>query len=225
MKTAFLLLTLFALTAGGCKQSNRNNAKNAENSTLKMHKFNDVSLLPEGIAYEGELKDGIRYSDKSGEHIVIIAETGEYYNPQNEQRNDGMDAELFAYHFDVNKDNTVKQTWRVYDFYKDCPVDIAANFIENTFQATDLNDDGIAEIWLAYITGCKGDVSPWDMKIIMYEGKQKFAMRGTQKIIMQGEIFGGEYQFDNAFNNGLKVFQDFAKKLWNENGVIDYDKK
>jgi hypothetical protein len=219
MKKTLIILSAFAFISSSYgRATSKEKNVNSTNTLLKVLKIDDVSQLPKGITYKGEFKDGIRYFDKSGEHIVIITETGEY------RRNEyGNDAELFAYNFAVNEDNTIKQIWKVYDFYQECPVDIAANFVENTFQITDLNNDGIAEIWLVYIIGCKGDVSPWDMKIIMYEGNQKFAMRGKQKNVAEEWIFGGEYKFDSAFDNGAKVFRDFAKKLWNENGVVYYN--
>jgi len=215
MMKKVIILLLLGLT---CLQSKAQNPQQ-----LRISRINDVSVLPQGIVYQGKFKDGIRYSDNLGEHIVIITETGIYYNKNNEQGNQGNDAELFAYHFDINKDGSIKQTWRVYDFYKDCPVEIAANFIENAFQITDLDNDGIAEIWLVYIKGCHGDVSPWEMKIIMYEGLQKFAIRGEQKVEVGDYSYGGNYKFDNAFNNSPKVFRDFAIKLWNKNLIMKFE--
>ncbi|HRI34938.1 MAG TPA: hypothetical protein PLD02_14410, partial [Saprospiraceae bacterium] len=131
--------------------------------------------------------------------------------------NNGADAELFTYHYLV-KGDIAFQTWRVYDFISDCPVDIEAKFVKNSFQVTDLNQDGIGEIWILYKIVCHGDVSPCDMKIIMYHGQQKYAMRGQNKVqISDKEFYGGDYKFDKAFNYGPKEFLEFAKKLWDEN--------
>jgi hypothetical protein len=125
--------------------------------------------------------------------------------------------ELYANHF-ILKGNDTLQTWRVYDFISDCPVDIEAKFIKNSFQVTDLNQDGRGEIWIMYKTVCHGDVSPSDMKIIMYQGQQKYAIRGQNKVqITDKEFYGGKYKIDKAFANGPKVFLTFAKKLWDKN--------
>ncbi|WP_036041345.1 hypothetical protein [Leptospira alstonii] len=52
----------------------------------------------------------------------------------------------------------------------------------------------------------------------MYEGCQKFAMSGQNKVkLADTEFYGGEYKFDQTFHNGPKEFLEFAKKLWNEN--------
>jgi len=178
----------------------------------------DSGSVPKGIKYEGKIKDGLRWTDKSGDNIVIITETG-FYTSQAKKDEDmvNRNAELFAYHF-INKEDSLKQTWKVYDFIKDCPLDIEASFIKNTFQVTDLNKDGVAEVWLMYKTVCHGDISPCDMKIIMYQGQQKFAMRGQNKVkVSDTEFYGGNYKFDDAFNKGPEVFKEFAKKLWSKN--------
>lgn len=171
--------------------------------------------LSKDIKTEGKINEVLGFSDNLGEHIIITSETGIYQNTKFKHENDGQDAELFAYHF-VKKQDSLKLIWKVYDFIKDCPVDIEASFIKNTLQVTDLNKNGVAEIWLMYKTVCHGDVSPSDLKIIMYEGNQKHAMRGQTKVkISEKEYIGGTYKFDKVFENSSDAFKNFAKKLWN----------
>lgn len=131
----------------------------------------DLSNLPKGIIYEGKIKNAVCWADISGDNITILTETGIHQNKKIVHELDGGDAEIFAYNFKITKDSAI-QAWRVHDFIYDCPVDIEARFIKNTFQITDLNHDGIGEIWMMYKTSCGGDVSPSDMKIIMYQGLQ-----------------------------------------------------
>jgi hypothetical protein len=176
----------------------------------------EKSKLPAGVKYTGKLKNAIRWTDKSGDNILVTAETGIYHNPKFKHESDGSDAELYAGHYIVG--DTLQLTWKVYDFISDCPVDLEASYIKNTLQVTDLNNDGIGEVWLMYKTVCHGDVSPLNMKIIMYEGTQKFAMRGHNKVqVGEKKYDGGDYKFDEAFNAGPKVFRDFALRLWNKN--------
>ncbi|SFD65161.1 M949_RS01915 family surface polysaccharide biosynthesis protein [Flavobacterium phragmitis] len=194
---------------------------------LKVEKI-DSTQFPASIKYEGFIKNAVRWKDKLGDNIVITTETGYHINPKFEHDSDGSDAELFAYHYIVSE-NKAKQTWRVYDFISDCPVDIVASFVKNTFQVTDLNHNGIAETWLMYKTVCHGDVSPSNMKVIMYEGNQKYAMRGTNKV-MDGiedngkqHFSGGEYKLDENFKKGPNVFKEFAQKLWKDNLIETWD--
>ena len=177
----------------------------------------DLTKLPQGINYEGQIKTAVRWTDSLGDNIAILTETGVFQNKKSKHEDGGQDAELFAYHYLVKADSAF-QTWRVYDFISDCPLDVEARFIKNAFQVTDLNQDGISEVWLMYKTACHGDISPCDMKIIMYQGQQKYAMRGHNKVkVSEKEFYGGDYKFDTIFQNGLKIFRDFAKKMWDKN--------
>jgi len=190
----------------------------------------DLKTLPKGINYEGKIKNAVRWKDNSGDNIVITSETGNYLNKKVVHENEGVDAELFAYHFLFINDSAV-QTWKVRDYIFDCPVDITAKFVKNAFQVTDLNNDGVAEIWLMYKTVCHGDVSPFNMKIIMYQGQQKYAMRGQNKVSEGTDekgfehFLGGEYTYDPAFANGPKEFLAFAKKLWEKNIMENWEEE
>lgn len=171
--------------------------------------------LPKEISFKGKFKNAVYWEDKNGKNIALITETGEYPSI-NEKYEDYRDAELYGYHF-LMQDNSIRQIWKINDYIKDCPVDIEANFIKDII-ITDINMNGIAEIWLIYKIACHGDVSPPVMKIIMYEGKQKFAMRGTRKVkISESEYEGGEYEFDLSFKKGPTQFKQFAQNLWKEN--------
>lgn len=182
----------------------------------------DTIKLPVEIKFIGKIKTAVLWKDKLGENIVLTTETGETIN-KTAFSDDYRDAALYAYHYIVGKDSTYL-TWKVYDFIKECPVDIEANFIKNTFQVTDLNNNGIAEVWLMYKTVCHGDISPSEMKIIMYQGQQKYAMRGQNKVqVSEKEFYGGDYRFDNAFTEGPAIFKDFAKKLWDKNIIKTWE--
>lgn len=175
----------------------------------------DITKIPKEIKYNGQLKNAVTWKDKLGENFVLTCETGEFKTKNSE--NDGRDSEIYAYHYIRSKD-VLKQNWKIYDFIKDCPLDIEASFLKNTLTITDLNKDGIGEIWIMYKTACHGDISPSEMKIIMYQDKLKSAMRGENRIkVSDKEYYGGSYTFDKAFNEAPNYYREFAKKLWNQN--------
>ena len=175
----------------------------------------DVNKIPIEIKYNGKIKSAITWNDKLGKNFVLTCETGEFETKNSE--NNGRDSQIYAYHFILSK-NIIKQNWIIYDYIKDCPVDIEASFLKNTLYITDLNNDGIGEIWIMYKIVCHGDVSPCEMKIIMYQGKQKLAMRGQNRVkVSDKEYYGGNYTFDKAFNEAPNYYKDYAKKLWNKN--------
>lgn len=177
----------------------------------------DFNKIPKFIKYSGKLKNVISWLDSMGEHYIITSETG-IYTPENSQ-DDGSNAEIFAYHY-VVKNTKYERVWKVYDFIKECPVEIEAKFRKNTLHITDLNNNGVKEIWLMYRKVCHGDISPLEMKIIMYEGTQKYAMRGHNKVkISENEYSGGDYKYDEKFINAPDSFRQFSQKMWNENVV------
>ncbi len=175
--------------------------------------------IPKGISYKGDLINSYNWVDRSGEHLLILSETGVFQNPAFDHEMDGGDAELFATHYILNKSIPV-QTWKIYDFIRDCPVDLNASFVEDSFRVTDLNNNGLAEIWIAYTTVCHGDVSPSTLKLMMYEGNKKHAMRGETMIFANtAHSDGGTYTMDQSFKAADDVIKDYAMQLWNESMV------
>jgi len=173
----------------------------------------DKSSIPSYVQYKGNIKNAVSWTDNAGSHIVITTETGAY-ETKTAGGSDGSDAELYAYHYDSSN----KRTWQIYDYIRDCPVDMEVNFVKNSFAVTDLDNDGFAEIWLMYKTVCRGDVSPAGMKIIMVENNTKHAMRGRNKVHQGGGQYeGGEYNYDEAFKNAPAVFKTYAQELWKKN--------
>lgn len=173
-----------------------------------------ATSIPKYIKFIGQVKNAVQWTDSLGKHIVITTETG--ITPS-KTAEDSRDAALYAFHYLSNGDS-LKLIWKFQDFIRECPVDIEATYIKNTFAVTDLNKNGKAEVWLMYKTGCRGDVSPSEMKIIMYEGEKKYAVRGRNKTrISETDFEGGEYHFDEAFKKSSEVFQQYAKQLWEKN--------
>jgi len=174
--------------------------------------------VPKAITYEGRIINAVNWTDKKGKHIIITTETGIHNSSKfSHDDNDGADAELFAYHY-IKIGNSYKLQWKVYDYISDCPVDIEANFIKNTLHITDLDNNGLVEVWLMYTKVCHGDVSPSEMKIIMYQGNQKYGMRGENRIqLNENEYMGGDYKFDKDFEESPAGFKKFARIMWNEN--------
>ncbi|TRW23524.1 hypothetical protein FMM05_12750 [Flavobacterium zepuense] len=180
------------------------------------------ATLPQSITYQGKIINAVKFKDSHGKTIVVTTETGEYPSKAEDDES-YRDAELFAYCY-VLVDGSWKQQWKMYDFSKECPVDLEANFVKNTFALTDLDKNGTAEVWLMYNTGCHGDPSPIAMKVILYEGTKKYAMRGTTKVrVSETKYEGGEYTFDEPFKQAPKVFEEYAIKLWNKNISIGYN--
>jgi len=77
--------------------------------------------------------------------------------------------------------------------------------------------DGITEISIPYVSICRGGMDPGVMKLIMYEGNTKYALRGSTSIMCKSEHhYGGEYKPSDNLNSN-KTFMEFLKKHWDRN--------
>ncbi|MET0298208.1 MAG: hypothetical protein ABW036_00560 [Flavitalea sp.] len=179
---------------------------------LKLKKL-DVNDIPKAIHFAGDLVEAVRWTDNTGDNMVILT-LADNIPGETKSNNDNRSAALYAYHYLITGESN-KQTWKVYDYVEDCPVDMVLSFVDKSFAVTDLNKDGKAEVWIMYKVSCQGDVSPVPMKIIMYQDNKKFAVRGTTKVrFSENETVGGEYVFDEAFKTAPVLFRQYADKLW-----------
>ncbi len=219
-------VALGLLISCGEKDSKNMETESAQKDSVtpaetEMTKFSVESLskkqLPKGLTFDGNVMFIKKYVDNSGEHIVLLTETGVIPSKKIVNFEGENDAKIYAYDFLMEK-GTEKQTWKIHDFITNCEFDLLMDFKEKAFQITDLNKNGIAEIWTMYSMTCTSDVSPSELKLIMYEGDKKHAMRGYTLVdIGNNEKMGGEFKLDENFNSSGKEIQDYAKKLWKEN--------
>ena len=183
--------------------------------------------IPSQIEYKGTVLNAVKWTDKSGENYVVLTDTIKE-TPSDYIEDEYADTkEIFAYHYVLSNDSMLK-LWRVYDYVSKCDYDITVSFFMNAFRITDLNNDSIAEVWLMYKLACRSDVSPATMKIIMHQGKEKYAMRGENKAIYgkdeKGNVLfnGGNFKADTALQKN-KIFYNYALKLWNENLIENWE--
>ncbi len=173
-----------------------------------------ATTIPKKIAYVGQIKNAVQWTDSTGQHIVITTETGVTPSKSVPRY---RDAALYAFHY-VETGDSLKLIWKMQDYIKECDVDVEVTYIKNSFAVTDLDKNGKAEIWLLYKLGCRGGVDPEDMKMMMYEGEKKYAIRGSTKIkFSETDFEGGEYKLDEAFKKAPEAFQKYAKQLWEKN--------
>lgn len=108
---------------------------------------------------------------------------------------------------------------------KNCEFDISTYFIDPALSVTDLNGNGTNEIWIMYRLGCKSDVSPWPLKLILYEGKEKSAIRGETRDY--SETYAAEQdsrkKIDDNFKNGDDRILNYALKLWKKNNIPNWE--
>lgn len=174
--------------------------------------------IPKNMPYKGGFTDALQYTDREGIHVLIMTED---VTTSKGDGDDARTASLYAFSYLKNSNSATLQ-WKMYDFAGPCQEDVEATYKDNAY-VTDLDKNGVAEVWLTYIEACKGDVSPSDMKVIMHEGVKKFAMRGTTRVKVNAtDYMGGNYTFDEAFKAAPPSFRDYAMQLWKKNVREDH---
>lgn len=255
IKHLLFILLLFILAS--CSNSKSSDAvENKKDSTvinnspaIKNKSAKDsltaVSLLqndlPATISFKGNsFYSAYKWYDKTGWNLLVLStSTTSAKNKEIEEVENS--AELFARQYNLKDPAKPVVTWDMYDAELRCIFDITCAFIN--IATTDLDSNGIKETFIAYKTSCRSDVSPATMKLIMHEGKKKYALRGkmiftmpdvsdtlfpdTREIdlskISKAEIEKTIYRdwgcFDNAndFKTAPPKFLEFAKQFWRDN--------
>jgi hypothetical protein len=184
---------------------------------LEMLKF-DRKEIPSDIKYKGRVMGGAKWKDANGENLLIITET-EIQNGKDKEGNDVISKEIFGYNYILQSDGS-STLWQINDFVKECEFDLFLNYHANSLTITDLNDNGIAESTFLYRMSCKSDVSPDELKLMMHEGKDKYALRGENQIKFKTDgktvTQGGDYKVDASFDKAPKGFLDYAREQWSK---------
>lgn len=209
--------------------------------TTKPFSIPTMILTDQGIKYKGDPIEAWKWYDKNGQNILITSMTTKTVR----EEEDVKSRELFVRHYLVK--GKPELLWEMYDAEKDCIFDITADFI-GAPEITDLDNNGIMESYILYKMGCRSDISPLKMKIIVHQGKQKYALRGynvlkvigvedslynedreldLSKIIIKDKedytSSWGRYENTNDFKTASPVLLDHAKQLWKENFIEKVD--
>ncbi|NOT49661.1 MAG: hypothetical protein HOP10_00115 [Chitinophagaceae bacterium] len=134
--------------------------------------------LPSSLPIKGKFHEAWQWTDKSGENILVTSYVEPYDDKEkNEFGEEGQTAELHAAQY-VKKDTGYVLVWKNDGGVKACPFDITNEFIKDAITVTDLDKDSLLEVTVAYRTACRSDVSPSNMKLIIYEGTSKYSLNG-----------------------------------------------
>lgn len=167
-----------------------------------------IADAPKEVKYIGEPTAVYQFTDKVGEHLIVVSETGEMVSgPKGGDRS--FDMEIGVYHL-LKKEGHYTEIWKAQDFVRNCMYDLVLGISPNSVEISDIDKDGEGEISFAYQLNCVSDVSPNEMKLLMYEGSTKYALRGTTKVM----DIPSKYTVDASFNSAPAGFLDFAKKKW-----------
>lgn len=165
---------------------------------------------------KGAIVDGLGWQDAEGENRVLFTA-----NPAQMSKSGLQSAAVYAYCF-IKDGKSWKKKWEVKDRVDACEVDATCEFFPKSFTITDKDANNIGEVTFLYKLSCKGDVSPDDKKLIMYEAGNKYAIRGSTIIEYAGSKEGGEKMIDPSFTKAAKPLLDFANSQWAKFGITKY---
>jgi hypothetical protein len=213
-----VLLFLFSLMLS-CKNK-KQDSKTAVQEQKVVSEVEEVTaavsaLLPLPSSYQ--LKRAKKWHDVSGENWLVLYETGAYIEKGQTNASAKLSAVLFQ-----KTDSGFVTKWKMIDYISDCELDIVCSFYDDHLTITDLDSNGLAEITMLYALSCKGDVSPNEKKLIMYEGTQKYAIRGEELMLLQKDTLGGSWKADTAFSKAPKAFLSYAVERWEKFGKQQY---
>ncbi len=202
----YLLTLVFLVMLTGCNSSSKKDPGQERDDTARMDQPPVTAVkiepvkgtagdIPASLKLKGTMEEVWKWNDNMGENLLVMTLVAPYDDPQkNQYGEEGQTGELHAFHYARNE-GEYEQVWVMSDAEKGCPFDITCRFIKDAVTITDLDADGLAEVKLQYRISCRSDVSPATTKLIMYEGKTKYALRGLSWYGM------GEANFDITENN------------------------
>lgn len=175
---------------------------------------------PQGIAVKGDLLFAKAWTDKNGENVLIVSKVG----PLDEAEEDVIDegdqyAELYGEQY-IKTEDRYELLWDIYDFERNCPFDLSLDIFPNSTTITDLDEDGVTETTLAYKLGCRSDVSPIEMKVLLLENDVKLGLRGTMSLTDLEEGF--QYDYSQTDTTGMSDIDKFYSKIGTYNNEDDF---
>ncbi|WP_026994414.1 M949_RS01915 family surface polysaccharide biosynthesis protein [Flectobacillus major] len=169
--------------------------------------------VPAAVKVQGKVVDAIRWQDSQGDNLVFLSVERKTVKSKDAPSGEAENALLHAYQY-LKQDNSYLLTWELKDAILACPLDVTADFVPKSLAVTDLNTNGIGEVLFLYKTACRADVSSAALKLLLYEQKKKYMLRGDTYLKSMNE--GGKYTIDKSFQTAPKVFLEYAKKQWNK---------
>ncbi len=189
--------------------------------SITTQKLTKADLAAKKLTYKGEPVQALGWKDKNGENVIILTATKELWDSKEENRS----KELYGLHY-INQGGVWKLSRQIYDFVKDCPFDVMLDFVPNSLTVTDQDKDGLGEVTFLYTLGCRSDVSPDDLKLMLLENGQKYAIRGNTILMVNGKITD-EYNFtkpvknlDPALQKAPAALKDYASQQWEKFKVV-----
>lgn len=167
----------------------------------------EPSILRKIVSDEAIVDKALQFEDKNGKNYFVATIL---QNRSDEWASKGILIQQY-----IEKPNKELVLLRqITDKEDHCEFDNDLQFLTESLRITDLDKNKYAEITFLYKVGCRSDVSPITLKLMVIENGNKAAIRG--KTLPRGFDFQKEKVADGSFKKLPKLIQDQANKLWDK---------
>lgn len=177
----------------------------------KTFRSDSSGTLPAGVKkVPGNVERWVSWQDISGDNVAVFStDTKEKPRKDGERLvSKGLYVSVYA-----GKSGKLKRIREVRELANACLFDLTNETRETSVAVTDLDGDGLGELTFVYVTGCRSDVSPLTMKLVMLEGRDKHILRGQTRVNTGAEKVGGDFVPDFS-KKAPPSFFEHAAKVW-----------
>jgi hypothetical protein len=162
--------------------------------------------LPAALAAKGKLAQAYRWRDSDGTKFLLVSTRDTYGGNESSRYMTIIHA--------VCQAANCRTLRELKDSVEKCDESVTLEVDPGTVGVTDLDGNGHSEIMFAYRISCGLDDVVNDLKLILLENGAKYAIRGSEKAVVEGKSFGGATKVDPAFEKAPPAFLSHALALW-----------
>jgi hypothetical protein len=165
------------------------------------------SVLRKMVSDDPIIEKALQFEDKNGKNYLVATTI--------QNRSDEWASKVILVQHYIEKSNKKLVLLRqITDREDHCELDNDLQFLTESLRITDLDKNNYAEITFLFKVGCRSDVSPIGLKLMVIENGNQAAIRG--KTLPRGFNYKKEKVADGSFKKLPKQIQDQANKLWDK---------
>lgn len=167
----------------------------------------EPSILRKIVSDDAIVDKALQFEDKNGKNYLVATTL------QN-RSDEWVTKAILVQHYIEKSTKELVLLRQITDKEEHCEFDNDLQLLPESLRITDLDKNKYAEITFLYKLGCRSDVSPIGLKLMVIENGNKAAIRG--KTLPRGFDFKKEKVSDGSFKKLPKLIQDQANKLWDK---------
>ncbi|MFY7908344.1 MAG: M949_RS01915 family surface polysaccharide biosynthesis protein [Emticicia sp.] len=167
----------------------------------------EPSILRKIVSDDAIVDKALQFEDKNGKNYLVATTL------QN-RSDEWVTKAILVQHYVEKSNKELVLLRQITDKEEHCEFDNDLQLLTESLRITDLDKNKYAEITFLYKLGCRSDVSPIGLKLMVIENGNKAAIRGNT--IPRGFDYPKEKVADGSFKKLPKLIQDQANKLWDK---------